>query len=244
MKEFIRTLKETFLINVNEFLQYGLIPLAGGIFGIIIVLIVMAVDGTGEDYGQIGTMLVQMFGMILLFFGGIFSVQSDFNLAVSMGKTRKYYVPSKYLMLVCETAVILIIMFVISRIEDILYPAIYPGAVCDLNVGGIFGYPGILAGVLFGLPMIVLLFGALLMRFAAKFFWVIWVLWMFLCMGVPRIASAASENPDTIPGKIGRTVIEFFSGFTSLKLLGLAAVVIAAGLAITFALFRKQRVTA
>lgn len=244
MKEFIRTLKETFLINVNEFLQYGLISMAGGILGIIIVLIIMAIDGTGEDYGQVGSMLVQMFGMILLLFGGIFSVQSDFNLAISMGKTRKYYVPSKYLVLVLETAVLLIIVFVISRIEDALYPAVYPGAICDLDVSGIFNYPGFLAGLLFGLPMIVLLFGALLMRFSAKIFWVFYVVWMFLFLGGPRIAAAAAEKPDSIPGKIGLALIGFLSEFTSFKLLGLAALIIAVGLMITFALLKRQRVTA
>lgn len=244
MKEFIRTLKETFLINEKEFRQYGLISVAGGILGIIIVLIIMAVDGTGEDYGQLGTMFVQMFGLILLLFGGIFSVQSDFNLAISMGKARKYYVPSKYLMLVFETAALLIIMFIISRVENALYPALYPGAVCDLDVGGIFNYPEILAGLLLGMPMIVLLFGALLMRFTAKFFWVFWVLWMFLCLGVPRIAAATVEKPDSVPGKIGRALTEFLAGLTSFRLLGLAALVVALGLLVAFALLKKQRVTA
>ena len=244
MKEFIRTLKETFQVNRKEILQYGLLAIAGGILGVILVLIIMAVDGTGEDYGQLGTLFAEMFSAIALLFGGIFAVQTDFNLAISMGKTRKYYVPARYLLLVLDTTIILAIVFLTSRIENALYPAIYPGTVCDLNAGGILNSPGVFAAIAMGVPMIVLLFGALLMRFSTKFFWVLWAFWMFLCMGGPRIASATIENPNSLPGRIGLALVEVLTGLTALKLFGIAAVIILAGLIVTFVLFKKQRVTA
>ena len=244
MKEFMRTLKETFQVNRIEPIQYGLLPIAGAILGIVLVLIIMAVDGTGEDYGQLGTVFAIMFSTIVLLFGGIFSVQSDFNLAISMGKTRKYYMPARYLVLVLDTVIILTIVLLTSRIEDALYPAIYPGTVCDLNAGRFLNSPGVFAAIALGVPMIILLFGVLLMRFSAKFFWVVWALWMFLCMGGPRIASATIENPDSLPGKVGLALVEVLTGLTALKLFGIAAVTILTGLIVTFVLFKKQRVTA
>lgn len=244
MKEFFRTLKEVFCVSRNEFFSYGLVPAGAGLLGIIIVLIIMAADGTGEDYGQIGAMFVLMFGAITLFFGGIFSVQSDFNLAISMGKTRKYYLPSRYLLLLAETMVILALAYIVGKVEDALYPTLYPGAVCDLRVSGFLNSPFLFLGIGLVVPVIILLFGVLLMRFSAKFFWILWALWMFGCIGAPRIASAAVQKPDSIPGKLGLALMEFSNGLSPLQISGMFAVVLLAGMVITFALFRKQRVTA
>ena len=68
MKEFIRTLKQTFQVYEGDTLGYALMPVGGGIIGVIIVLIIMAIDGTGEDYGMVGTLLAMVFGAIALFF--------------------------------------------------------------------------------------------------------------------------------------------------------------------------------
>lgn len=244
MKEFFRTLKEVFCVSRNEFFSYGLVPAGAGLLGIIIVLIIMAADGTGEDYGQIGAMFVLMFGAITLFFGGIFSVQSDFNLAISMGKTRKYYLPSRYLLLLAETMMILALAYIVGKVEDALYPTLYPGAVCDFRVSGFLNSPFLFLGIGLVVPVIILLFGVLLMRFSAKFFWILWALWMFGCIGAPRIASAAVHKPDSIPGKLGLALMEFSNGLSPLQISGMFAVVLLAVMVITFALFRKQRVTA
>ena len=105
MKKYIRTLKELIKISKDEFILYGVVSLIGAVIGIVMVFVIMAVDGTGEDYGELGSLFALMIGAIALLFGGIYGTQTDFNMAISMGKTRKHFVPAKYISLVPDVNV-------------------------------------------------------------------------------------------------------------------------------------------
>lgn len=244
MKEFIRTLKQSFRVQGSDTLTYAAISVGGGIIGVIIVLIIMAIDGTGEDYGMLGTMFAIMGGTIAIFFGSIFTVQSDFNLAISLGKTRKYYAPSKYINLMVNVLLIEVVIVVFTYLEKALYPAIYPGAVCELSFSGLAENPGLIVGIALVVPVIIMFLGIMLMKFTAKFFWVLWVLWMFGCMGLPRISHAMTEKPNSWVGRLGWAVADFMDKSSTAGLIGVTSVVTIALMAVTYRLFKKQRVTA
>lgn len=241
--EFVKTLKQVFKIQRADSISYTAVSAIGGIAGIIIVLIIMAVEGSGEDYGKIGSLMSLLLGTLVLVFGGIFSVQSEFNLAVSMGKTRQYFIPARYITLIVNAALVMGITMLVSFVEGHLYPAVYPGAVCELEMGSFLSRLSNVVFFVFGMPMLVLLFGALLMRFTTKFFWVIWVLWMAGCTGIPRVIDAAAKQPESALGRIGLTVAEFFEEASDFGMLAAIAVLIAAGMTVTMMLFRRQRVT-
>lgn len=244
MKEFIRTLKQIFQVHGSDTLAYTVIPIGGGIIGVILVLIIMAIDGTGEDYGMIGTMLAIMFGAIEIFFGLIFTLQGEFNLAVSMGKARKYYVSAKYANLVLTVLLVEVVIVAFTYLEKALYPAIYPGAVCELSFSFLADNPGLIVGIAIVVPVIIMFLGVMLMRFSTKFFWVLWALWMFGCMGLPRISHAMTEKPDSWIGRMGWAVANFIDKSSTAGLAGVAAVVAVVVMAVTYWLFKKQRVTA
>lgn len=243
MKEFVRTLRQSFQVHGRDLFSYAAITAGGGIFGILIVLVILVMDGSGEDYGKLGAMLALMFGVILVFFGGIFTVQSEFNLAISMGKTRKYFVPARYLELALNVLVMLAVVMLVDWVEGMLYPAIYPQAVCEFSIDLLLHNGGVLIGIVFGAPALILLFGALLMRFSTKFFWVLWALWMILFVGGPRFLTGIRKNPDSIPGRIGLKLLDFVAGITSVQLTVVLILLAAAGLGVATGLFRKQRVT-
>jgi len=115
MKEYIRTLKELMRVSKDEFVLYGVVSVIGAIIGIVMVFVIMAIDGTGEDYGELGSLFALMIGAIALVFGGIYGTQTDFNMAISMGKTRKHFVPAKYITLVIDS----IISFLTSTLTPI-----------------------------------------------------------------------------------------------------------------------------
>ena len=242
MKEYIRTLKELMRVNKNEFVFYGGVSLLGAVFGIIMVLVIMAVDGTGEDYGELGSLFALMMGVIVMVFGGIYGTQADFNLAISMGKTRKHFVPAKYMLLVMETVMLIGIAMLVGWIEGFLYNAIYPLAINELHISAWLDYPSLLVGVALGIPAITMLLGALLMLFGQKFFWVIWALWMLGCMGFPRIINAAVHESKA--GKFSVAVVRFIAGLPKGSLTIAMFVLIAVAVVANYLLLRKQRVTA
>lgn len=244
MNKYIRTLKELIKVNKDEFFLYGVVSLVGAIIGIAMVLVIMAVDGTGEDYGELGSLFALVIGAIALVFGGIYGTQTDFNMAISMGKTRKHFVPAKYISLVIETIMLIVIAGLVGWLEGTLYNVIYPTAVNELHVSAWLDYPLVLIGVALGVPAITMLFGTLLMIFGQKFFWVIWFLWMFGCIGLPRIIHSVTESPESGVGRFANAVADFVTGLPSGGLAVGTLVVIAVIVAADFILLRKQRVTA
>lgn len=245
MKEFVRTLKQTFWVHGKaDIFSYIAVTAGGGIFGILLVVFCIIIfAGAGEGYGKLGALLALVFGIILVFFGGIFSVQGEFNVAISMGKTRKYFVPARYLGLVLNVLVMLAVVMLINWLEGIIYPAICPQEVCEFSIDPLLHNVGALIGIIFGAPVLILLFGALWMRFSAKFFWVLWALWMVLFVGGPRFMSAISKNPDSIPARIGLKILELAGGITPMQLAVTVILLAVIGLGVTAGLFRKQRVT-
>ena len=244
MKEFVRTLKQTLQVHGKaDIFSYIAVLTGGGIFGILIVFCVMIFAGEGEGYAKIGAVLALVFGIILLFFGGIFSVQGEFNVAISMGKTRKYFVPARYLGQVLNVLVMLAVVMLIKWLEGFVYSAVYPQAVCEFDIDPLLHNVGALMGIIFGAPALVLLFGALLMRFSAQFFWVFWALWMVLFVGGPRIMNAVSKNPDSVPARIGLKILDFAGGISPVQLAVTLILLAAVMMAVTVGLFRKQRVT-
>lgn len=244
MKEFMKTVRQTFQVGLGDMLSYSMISLGAGIVGIIIVMIVMAVIGTGEDYVTGGAILAIVIGNLLIVFGGVFSLQPDYNLAISLGKTRKYYVPAKYFLLVVQSLLCAVIAQIIGYIEDMIYPILYPNVGCEFSVSALFKSPAAIAGFVLLIPMVVMLFGALYMKFGMKFFWVFWTLWMFFCTGFPNMITAQKEDPDTLLGKMGTAFVDFFTQITNAQILVGLIVFGFVGMATAFLLLRRQSVTA
>lgn len=244
MKEFIKTVKQTFQVGKGELLVFNLIALVGGVVGTVIWLSIMATGEADGEYGTIGAIMALMLGMLVMTIAGIFSMQQDFNLAISLGKTRKQYVPARYLLIAVNCSLCLIIALIICLIEETLYTAINPGAVCEISIQGFLTNPVTIFGFVFLIPMIIMLCGALYLRFGMKFFWVGWVFWMLGCTLLPRILSAAHDEADSVWKRMGMAVMDFFVNLNNVKAVIGILVLGVLGLAVAFRLLCKQRVTA
>ncbi len=243
MKEYIRTLKEHICVNKGYFKFFTILPIIGAVIGIGMVLLIMAIDGTGEDYGELGTMLALFIGGIGLIFGGIYGARMDFNMAVSMGKTRKHFIFAEYILLMLETVIITVIAIVIGLIETVLYSSLYPHAVCELGISTWLMNPAVLFSIVFGVPALIMLLGVLLMIFSNNFFWVLWALWMFGCIGLPKIIHAATENPESASGKYIAAVINAFEGIPTVGMIVGMSIIIIVTMILNTNLYKKQGVT-
>lgn len=242
MNELIKTIKQSFSTSY-EAIRYGISALIGGILGIVIVLMVMKFAGVQEDYACLGSMLSLIMGVGLLFFVGIFTISNDFNLAVSMGKTRKYFVPAKYLALIVDMIVVLLIYKLVNVVELTLYSSLYPSAVCEIAFNVMKGGSVLMLAVILAVPALILLFGGLFMVFSTKFFWILWGLWMIGCIGGPRMLSVAVEQPDTPQGRLGTSLINWFRGISPDYFAVALFVITVAAFVGAMLLLRKQRVT-
>lgn len=243
MKEFKNTVKQTFQVGWQEVMGYSIISLFAGIIGIIIMLIIMAVAGEEEEYLAFGALMVAMISIVLILFAGVFSLHMDFNLAISLGKTRKYYVPAKYLLTVVNCLACTIISLLIGLFEEFLYAKLYPNARCLFSIDFLLKYPAVMVGVVLLIPMVVLLLGALFIKFGMKFFWICWVLWMLSFTVLPRMITAVAHKQDSFLAKTGSAIVQFFSGFNQTQAIIALIVAVVVGMAGAYLLLRKQRVT-
>lgn len=244
MREFVKTVKQCFRVSKDEFFVFSGFAFFGGIFGIVVSLILMNMDAMEGEYATIGAMIGVIMGTILLFVLEILSMQQDFNLAISLGKTRKHYIPARFLFEVVNCGLCVATISVIGLIEHFLYSTFFPGTVCGFDMLELLLHPVFLIGFLFLLPAITLLGGACFLKFGAKCAWVFWALWMIFCIGFPRMINAIEEENDSLLRRMGMGFINFLEQLTPLKIAVGILIVGLAALAAAFGILRKQRVTA
>ena len=244
MKEFVCTVKQTFLVSRSEVLIYGLIAAGGGIVGMMIMLVILACGGMDGEYFEAGAAGAMILSVIMLLFSGIFSLKNDFDIAISMGKTRKYFVPAKYLMFVADCLTCGVIPIVISRVEAAVYKVFYPEIICGWELDVLFRNPFYWSGILLVAPVAIVLLGGLYLKFSTKFFWFFWAVWMLVWLGAPRLFSASEEKPDSLPGRMGAGVLQFFRQITQTQAAAAMLVFLIVSVIIIVLVFRKQRVTA
>ena len=88
MKDFINTFKQTKKVTGdNVFIGVGFGAL-GAIIGVIIALVILFTEGTGEDYAHMGAFMVLMVVALTLVMDGFMVFPADFMQAIAMGKER------------------------------------------------------------------------------------------------------------------------------------------------------------
>ena len=112
-----------------EVLQFLAVAFGSYVFGIIVMMIIRANTMEENECVTLG-MLIAMAALVFVhFFGIIFSFVGEFNMAISMGATRRAYVGSYALFNMAELAGLELLLFVLGKIESALMRVIYPQCV-------------------------------------------------------------------------------------------------------------------
>lgn len=196
-----QTIKKQFRLQWTTWAVGWGFTLAAAAVGCILLQVIMRSDPEVESYLALGTVMGLIGGGVYTIFVACASTGNDFNMQISVGCTRKRYFVSHLLanLAGCLTQVILLIG--INLAEKALYARIWPWRADEMSfLPYMFRY-GALAAI--AAALIAEFCGALLLRFGRKAFWVLWALWMFGCIVIPRIAEAADEAPDSVFGRIG-----------------------------------------
>ncbi len=171
-----------------------------------------------------------MTGVALLFIAvwdGILAFSMYYRLAVHMGGSRKAFLIGYVLeRLVCiggQVGVLLLLLYlaevpVCRMVRDV------PLAFVDVY-GGWTAYCPLLLLVF---VLLVVFTSMLAELWGAKARVLLWVVWMLAAVGLPQLMKAAGDYPESVAGKLGNLLLQFFTGLANGQGLALAAVGMAA----------------
>lgn len=234
-------IRKNILVNKGSFITFAAIPAGAGLFGMILGIIIDSLRNEAECL-EFASVFAVIGGMFCIVFGAVLEERESFTSAVTMGVARKAYIPARFVTLLLQIALTWATVILVFMLEKGIFSIIHPGAAV-IDLMGELNIP-ILPLVVLSLvfPAFAMFFGILYVKFERKFFWVLWALWMLLCLGGPRISSAMREHPDSVVGKFGNALFntEWLNGTT----ISIFAVVIAIILSFfTVRLYKKQDIT-
>lgn len=219
-----------------EVLQFLVAAFGGYVFGIIVMMIIRA-NIVEKECVTLGMLIGMIILVFMHFFGITFSFVGEFNMALSMGATRKSFVGSYALFNMVELAGLELLLFVLGKIELALISVIYPQCEIILDVTQYFQWKYLLA-VIVGMTVVELFLGAVIHRFGMKAFWVVWAIWMFLTLVPVKLSEneVMAAKMHQLGEQIGlENIVQY------LFAAGVVAAVIMAVLG--WNLLKKQRVT-
>lgn len=213
------------------------------VVGIVLVRIIMSVDPTVEGYAMLGTFLAMLLGMFVTVISCIFSYGTKFNLAVSMGCTRKEFFFAHWigtiLIVLIEIAALLIFGLLETGLGKIMYNTFLSE---ELNLLPYLMNDKVIIALLLFVPEIGIFVGSLVMKYQMKAFWVLWAIWMIFFLGCVKISELISEDPEGKLADVVSGVFSFFKEMTGPVLVLLFLVIFAVMFGISAILVRKQEV--
>lgn len=224
-------------VRKAELLQFLGIVAGGYLVGLIIVFIVM--NATKENsYATVGTMLAVIVFALMHLWGISFSFMGDFNMAVSMGVTRKSFVAGYALFNLLEIAVLEVEIILFGMFEKFMLKTAFPQASMEIDLTNFFTW-NYLSGVLVVFTAVEMFFGAVILRYGMKVLWILWAVWMIICLVPMNIA-----KNEKLSGELAKLGLFLGGKFTPQGIVALVIALTIVIAVITWNILRKQRVTA
>lgn len=237
MEKMRRYARQQAALKFDELVMSLLLALAGAVIGTVIMGIVLWRE-PDAGFFPIGTVLGMMLSLIVV----VFSTADNMapRAALSMGCTRKQFFIGDLCLTLAELLLILLVLAGISFAEEWLFAgrmAATEESVTGAEIREILCQKGIWAAM--GLTALVTFIRSMILRYEKRAFWVFWVVWMFGCIGGPRIIDAVEEAPDSLFGRLGNAVIMLAGRFSAAGWLGIGALASAVLLVIAFCTMRR-----
>lgn len=224
-------------VRKTELLQFLGITAVGYLIGLIVVFIVMNV-AKENTCATAGTMLAVIVFALMHLWGISFSFIGDFNMAVSMGVTRKSFAAGYALFNLLEIAVLELEIVVFGVLEKFLLKTAFPQAAVEADMTNFFTW-NYLSGVVVVFTTVEMFFGAVILRYGMKVLWILWAVWMIICLVPMNIA-----KNEKLSGELAKLGLFLGGKFTPQGIVALVIALTIVIAVITWNILRKQRVTA
>lgn len=201
----MKALKQELQVNGNDWLGLLVIQLAVFIVGIIMVNIIIALDVGAETYFNMG----MLFAILVAVFAGFIYdgllYQTRFQLAVSMGRSRRGLLLSHFVFTPLRTLALLGTAWVLGKMELLLYGLIYPTLSNEVDFYIVYQWEFILPAVIL-VTILGLFVAAIYGRFGRKGGMVMYFGFMIVILGFSRLSALFSRLHFT---EFGRVVMRF-----------------------------------
>ena len=244
--EGLNSIKKLWKLYFPDLRQELIAMLAGGIFGIIVTMCFMKFLDTAssEGYITLGSFIALWIGICMTAFTNFFSFPQKFNLAVSMGCTRKNFFLCYWIVNTLFTAAEILFVMGLAFAETGLGRILYADSFLmdDINLIPVLADYRVVTSILLFVPIFGMLLGILYLKFQVKAFWALWAFWMLFSLTGSKISKAISANPDSIPARIISGIGNIFMTMGSHMALPLILAVSILLFAISAILLRRQAV--
>ena len=159
-------------------------------------------------------------------------------MAVSMGVTRKSFVAGYALFNLLEIAVLEVEIILFGMFEKFMLKTAFPQASMEIDLTTFFTWKYLL-GAMVVFTVLEMLLGAVILRYGVKAFWVLWAIWMIVCLAPMNI-----EKNEKLSGELAKLGLFLGGTLTPQGMVVLVIVLTIVVAAITWNILRKQRVTA
>lgn len=234
------SIKRQFRVQRDDWVLDKFLIAGGTVFGVLLLWLITTLDSSVDTCFQVGTILSSFIAAVYLFANMASGMKTYFNMEIGMGSTRRRFIVSYFVVTAVNALAEVLVIAGLSVAEKWLYRIVYPTLLLEMDFT-----PYVLRWWMPAALVVIAVGGlwcALHMRFGRKIVWLGWVLWMFLCIGLPRIHSAYEETPNSLFGKIGSAMFGAIKAVPGSMWMGIAAVTTVIGVAGTYVLMRGQQV--
>ena len=236
----LAAIKKQFQVRWEDGFGSLLLILAGAILGFIFVQIILRVIPDEKNYVALGTI---MSGVMAVFFSGaviITSTGTYFNMEIAMGCTRKQFFVSNFIVNFVFCLISFAVLIPICLAENALCAVMHPKLENAMNFMPYLLKWSLPAAV--ALAVFCMLCAAFLLRFGKAATGTLWVLWLVLCIGGPKILDAMEDAPNSVFGRLGNGLASIAAAVPAniWIVCGIAAAIV--GTAGSYLLLRRQQV--
>jgi hypothetical protein len=224
----------------DEILLY--LGIEAGVFLVLSIirafLVFSGKDASDTDFFALAVVVC---GLFVTYLYAAFSYPVYFNMAIGMNAVRKKYIPVYYICSVLAIAIQYAFILILRLIEKVQFEFLYPEMEYG-SVDKILFSKYVITAALF-LSAVSLLSGALLLRFGKRAFWVIWAVYMVVCLAPAKIGNMVENNPDGRFASVLNKFADLFESFGGGMINGLVLVLAVCCLIAVYFLSRRQAVT-
>lgn len=212
--------------------------LGAGALGMVMVALIMNIDSDPGSWFCMGALLSLIAGGVFLLIQGVFGYQNEFQLALSMGRTRTAFMGAYVLRMTMETFLVWGLVAAVHDLELTLYPVWYAAYENEVLFRFISA-PRIMVPAVLGICLLSMFMGTLYGRYGKKGMAAFYFLWLVCCFGLPRLVDLFESEPKSpvVSGILGAVMAVPLSVW-----IGFAAAVVAVMVTVIVVLGRRQMV--
>lgn len=209
--------------------------------GMILHDILVALDDTFTTSLYLGSMMALGGIAVFVFFAVGVHLATMFHYAVAMGCTRKSFLPAYMAATFFSFLMLAVELKLMNFLEGLKLELMYPTLIQLNPVEAVMQWKCLLGIALVGTALGVLV-GSLLIKFGKAAMAVLWIVFMAVCIGGPRLLEFCLHHQDNV---FAKTLMEVFHALAKLGSAAAPVLIIATAavlLGISYLLLRRQQV--